>query len=189
MRHSKSRYKLNRNRSWREATVESMVRNLLIYQRTRTLLTRAKAAKPVVDKLISLAKENTVAARRLAFKVLGDHKLVSVLFNDIGPRFAKRTGGYTRIINIGNRRGDDASMVIWELTEIKEKEIKKPRKSKESKADALSGQAVEGDAAEEKQGKHETQAAVKEHPPVSKKAPKKFLGGIKNIFKKKSDSL
>jgi len=189
MRHSKSRYKLNRNRSWRDATVDSMVRNLLTYQSMRTSLTRAKAAQPVVDKLISKAKANTIAGRRLAFQMLGDHKLVSALFNDIGPRFTKRAGGYTRIINIGNRRGDNAPMVIWELTEIKAKEIKKPRKAKDSKVEDTSGEVVSESVAEEKQAKHGTQAAVKEHHPDNRKAPKKFLGGIKNIFKKKSDSL
>jgi large subunit ribosomal protein L17 len=187
MRHGKSRYKLNRNKSWRDATVKSMVRNILLYQSIRTSLTRAKAAQPLVDKLITLGKANTLAGRRQAFDVLGDHKLVSALFKDIGPRFTKRNGGYTRIINIGNRRGDNASLVIWELTEIKEKEARKPKKSKEAKPEETTGQVIEPSAAES--SKHETQAAVKEHPPASQKPSKKFLGGIKNIFKKERDSL
>jgi large subunit ribosomal protein L17 len=187
MRHKKARLQLNRFTSWRDATVASLVRSLLIYQSINTTLHRAKAARPLAEKLISKAKENTIAARRKAFEVLGDHKLVSLLFKDIGPRFTKRQGGYTRIINLGPRRGDNASMVIWELTEIKAKEIKKPKKVKDAQAVEAGGEGVTEAFPEETHGK---QADVKEKHPVNQKPPKKFLGGIKNIFKKKErDSL
>jgi large subunit ribosomal protein L17 len=189
MRHKKARLQLNRFTSYREATVASLVRNLLTCQSIKTSLHRAKAARPLAEKLISQAKENSIAARRRAFKVLGDHKLVSLLFKDIGPRFTKRQGGYTRIINLGTRRGDSASMVIWELTEIKAKEVRKPKKAKEEKAEEVRGEAVTETPVEEKQEKPKTQTAVKEHPPVTQKPTKKFLGGIKNIFKKERDSL
>ena len=190
MRHKKARKQLNRFTSWREATLASLVRSLFIYQRINTTLHRAKAARSLAEKLISEAKENSIAARRQAYKVLGDHKLVSLLFKDIGPRFTKRQGGYTRIINLGPRRGDSASMVIWELTEIKAKEIKKPKKIKEEKPEEAKTEAVpETPPAKETHGKAVTQAEVKEKHPADRKPPKKFLGGIKNIFKKERDSL
>ena len=124
MRHKKQRNLLNRFTSWRKSTLYSLARSLLIHQRIRTTLHRAKAVRPLAEKLISLAKLNTLAAKRQAAKILNDHQLVSMLFSDIGPRFAKRQSGYTRIINLGVRRGDDAKLVIFELTEIKEKKIK-----------------------------------------------------------------
>lgn len=173
MRHKKSRLQLNRFTSWRKSTLRSLARTIIIHQSIRTTLHKAKAAQPYVDKLITLAKSNTLVARRECFKVVADHRLVNLLFTQIGPRFANRNGGYTRIINLGNRRGDNSRVVIFELTEIKKKEAKKPKKEeKEIKPDA--------------QKMPEQQ---KEKPPIEKKPTKKFLGGIKNIFKKERDSL
>ncbi len=171
MRHRKKRLDINRFTSWRKATLKSMAANLFIHQSIRTTCAKAKAVRPLVEKLVSLAKVNTLFAKRRAFIMLGDHKLVSVLFSEIGPRFVNRVGGYTRIIKIGSRRGDNAEVVIFELTEIKKKE---PKKLKEK-------------IVEEKE--HQENTAIKEKPPIVKKPAKKFLGGIKSIFKKKSDSL
>jgi len=189
MRHKKRRLKLNRFTSWQEATLKSLARNLIVYESMRTTLARAKAVRPLAEKLVALAKENSLSAKREAFTVLGDHKLVSLLFSEIGPRFAKRASGYTRIINLERRRGDDAKIVIFELTELKPK-VKKVKKVKETKGGEVkaSTEAVPEEAVEEK--KVETQeAALKEKPPVIKKPAKKFLGGIRNIFKKERDSL
>lgn len=186
MRHKKHKYKLNRYSSWRKSTVNGLARNLLIYQRITTTLVRAKAAKPVAEKLISLAKVNTLAAKRDAAKILNDHKLVSLLFRDIGPRFTDRVGGYTRIINLGQRRGDDARLVIFELTEIKEKKVSKPKKEIEVKPEVVS----EGKPASETKAEAPRVAPKeKEKFPVEKKPPKKFLGGIRGIFKKERDAL
>ena len=191
MRHKKRRLQLNRFTSWQEATLKSLARNLVVYESMRTTLHRAKAVRPLAEKLVSLAKANTLSAKREAFTILGDHKLVSLLFNEIGPRFAKRASGYTRIINLAKRRGDDAKIVIFELTELKPK-VKRVKKAKEAKPEeikkATEETPVSEEAAEEKQPKA-AEASLKEKPPVSKKPSKKFLGGIRNIFKKKSDSL
>ncbi|MCX5713725.1 MAG: 50S ribosomal protein L17, partial [Candidatus Omnitrophica bacterium] len=132
MRHRVNRFQLNRFTSWRRATVLSLVRNLIIQQSIKTTKARASLAQPVADKLISLAKENTLTAKRQAFKLLGDHSLVSKLFRD-ASRFNNRAGGYTRILNLGSRRGDNASMVLFELTEIKKKApvVRKKKKDKE----------------------------------------------------------
>ncbi|MDD5409218.1 MAG: 50S ribosomal protein L17 [Candidatus Omnitrophica bacterium] len=192
MRHAKRRLQLNRFTSWHEATIRSLARNVIICQSIKTTLARAKASRQAIEKLITLAKENTLFARRQAQKVLGEHKLVNILFNEIGPRFSNRSSGFTRIIGLGKRRGDDAEMVIFELTEIKKKEVKKAKPAKEAKpqpAQAADETVEEGsskkEAAEEK--KHEP--AVKEGPAKDKKPQKKFIGGIRSIFRKKSDSL
>ena len=128
MRHNKARNQLNRFTSWRKATILSLARSLFIYQRISTTAARAKAVRSTIDKLITMGKQNTLAKKRQAYKLLGDHKLVSMLFNDIAPRFINRQGGYTRLLLLGKRRGDDAQLAILELTEIKEK-AKKPNGS------------------------------------------------------------
>ena len=160
---------------------------MVINQRIKTTLHRAKAARATVESLVTLTKANTIAAKRQAYEILGDHKLVSKLFNEIGPRFAKRQSGFTRIINLAKRRGDDAQIVIFELTEIKEKEIKKPKKAKETKLEEAPGAELAKESPPEK--KSEAGAMFKEKPPISKKPTKKFLGGLRNIFKKERDSL
>ncbi len=191
MRHKKSRHQLNRFTSWHKATLNSMARSIIIYQRINTTLAKAKAARTLIEKLITLAKEDTLANKRRAFKVLNDHKLVSLLFNDIGPRFKNRVGGYTRILNLGVRRGDNASLAILELTEIKKDEKKsvKLEKAKEIKLrqEKKAGAETEQPVVEEKHAKKD--GHVSEKPDAEKKPTKKFLGGLRGIFKKERDSL
>jgi len=192
MRHAKKRLQLSRFTSWHKATIRSLARNVIIHQSIKTTLTRAKASRQMIEKLITLAKVNTLFARRQAQKVLGEHKLVNLLFNEIGPRFSKRNSGFTRIIGLGKRRGDDAEMVIFELTEIKKKAAKKAKLAKETKSQPT--QPVD-ETVEEKSTKVETveekkqEPTVKVNPAKDKKPQKKFIGGIRNIFRKKSDSL
>lgn len=183
MRHAKKRHQLNRFTSWHKATMVSMARNMLIYQSMVTSPAKAKAVRPLIEKLISLSKKNTLAAKRDAFAILKDHKLVQLLFSDIGPRFAKRQGGYTRILRMDRRRGDNAEVAIFELTEIKKKEIKKAKK------DVKSEEKPKDEAAQEKILIEKENNAAKEKPTVAQKPPKKFLGGIRSIFKKERDSL
>jgi len=191
MRHSKNKFLLNRFTSWRYATLISLARSVLLYQSVKTTKTKARAVQPLIEKLITLARCNSLAAKRQAYKVLGDHKLVKMLFNDIGPRFANRQCGYTRILNLGSRRGDNAELAILELTEIKKKEIKKQKKPKEEtpKEETKQPQAVQEEVQPlEKQPKGKVMVQ-EEKPQIIKKPPKKFLGGIRNIFKKERDSL
>ena len=163
MRHRKSRYKLNRFTSWRKATLVSLAKSLLLHQSIKTTQARAYAVKPLVEKLITLAKKNSLTAKRQVYKILGDHKLVSLLFNDIGQRFNHRIGGYTRILKLGERRGDNAELVLLELTEIKKKEVRKPKKEKEVKVEEKKEEKP-GIAAEKpvEEQKPKTAIAVKE---------------------------
>ena len=189
MRHAKRRYQLNRFTSWHDATIKSLARNILINQSIRTTVDRAKAARGLVEKLITMAKANTLASKRRAQAVLGEHKLVVRLFDELGPLFAKRQSGFTRIISLGKRRGDNAEMVIFELTEIKKKEAKKSKKAKEQpldvKGEAIEPAQAEKPAVEEKLQKKEP--GFEEKKAIKGKPQKKFLSGLKGIFKKERD--
>lgn len=173
MRHKRHRFRLNRFTSWRNQTLKSIARAVLIHQSIKTTKAKAKAAQKLVENLISLGKKNTLEARRFCFRELQDHLLVKRLFNEISPLFSERTSGYTRIINLGHRRGDNAQMVIFELTEKKVLEKKKPGKREEKKIIPK----------QETLPKEEKPKLLKETP------PKRFLGGLKSFFKKERDSL
>ena len=117
MRHSNSGKKLSRNPSHRKALLRNMSKALLTYGRIRTTETKAKELRGVVESLITLARRNDVASRRLAYRDLGSHQLVKKLFDEIAPRFAGVPGGYTRVIKLAMPRpGDSAPMAIIELT-------------------------------------------------------------------------
>jgi len=189
MRHAKKRLQLSRFTSWHDATVRSLAKNMVICQSIKTTLTRAKASKQLIEKLVTLGKKNTLFARRQAQKVLGEHKLVNLLFNEIAPRFIKRNSGFTRIIGLGKRRGDNAEMVIFEFTELKKKEAKKPKPAKEDKAQVISGDIEPAQMKSTPEQKKEIKIAAKDKPIDEKKPQKKFMGGLRTIFKKKSDSL
>ena len=117
MGHSNSGKKLSRNPSHRKALLRNMSKALLTHGRIRTTEIKAKELRGVVESLITLARRNDVAARRLAYRELGSHQLVQKLFDEIAPRFAGIPGGYTRVVKLAMpRRGDCAPMAIIELT-------------------------------------------------------------------------
>lgn len=189
MRHRQKKYALNRFTSWHKATILSLVRNLFKYQSIKTTKTRAKACQPLVEKILTLAKANSLAGRRRAYKFLGQHSLVNLVFDEIAPRFKSRTSGFTRVVKLGSRRGDNAELVIFELMEIKAK-LKRSKAEKQEKAEIRAGQEDKGPVAAEKSVEEtRTKAKIAEKPPATKKPTKSFLGGIRNIFKKERDSL
>jgi large subunit ribosomal protein L17 len=136
MRHLKSGSKLGRNPWHRRATLRNLVTNLLEHGRITTTMTRAKAARPVAEKIITLGKRDTLQSRRQAAAYLMTPQVTQKLFSDIAPKFADRAGGYTRIIAAGIRVGDGARVAILELVnyELKKKE-KKERSKKEEVAE------------------------------------------------------
>jgi len=117
MRHGHGLRKLNRTSSHRLAMLRNMSNSLLRHELIKTTLPKAKELRRVVEPLITLAKEPTVANRRLAFNRLRDRDMVTKLFSDLGPRYAARNGGYTRILKFGFRQGDNAPMAIMELVD------------------------------------------------------------------------
>ncbi|OPX29710.1 MAG: 50S ribosomal protein L17 [Candidatus Omnitrophica bacterium 4484_171] len=162
MRHRKKSEKFSRSRAQRKALVKSLLRSLVIYGRIRTTKSKAMAIRSYMDRLISRAKKNDLSSRRLSYNVLGSHTLVKKLFDEIGPRFKDINGGYTRVFNIGYRRGDGALVSIVELTR---REQKKPRKKKVI-----------------------TEDTKKDAAPEKDKDKKGFISGIKGIFRKDKNS-
>jgi len=117
MRHRKSGRRLGRNSSHRKAMFRNMATSLLCHETIRTTLPKAKELRRVVEPLITLAKEDGVANRRLAFSRLRDKEAVGKLFKDVGPRFKDRPGGYLRILKTGPRPGDAAPMAIVQFVD------------------------------------------------------------------------
>ena len=117
MRHGHGLRKLNRTSSHRLAMLRNMMNSLLTHETIKTTVPKAKELRRVVEPMITLAKVATVANRRLAFNRLRDRDVVVKLFNELGPRFANRPGGYTRILKMGFRAGDNAPMALVELVD------------------------------------------------------------------------
>lgn len=117
MRHKKAGRRLGRNSSHRKAMFRNMAVSLFLHETIKTTLPKAKELRRVVEPLITLAKEDGVAHRRLAFDRLRDKVVVGKLFTDLGPRFRGRPGGYIRILKMGPRPGDNAPMAIIQLVD------------------------------------------------------------------------
>jgi len=117
MRHGNGLRKLNRTSSHRKAMLQNMMNSLIEHEAIKTTVPKAKELRRVIEPMITLAKVDTVANRRLAFDRLRDRDSVTKLFNVLGPRNAQRPGGYTRILKMGFRVGDNAPMAFVELVE------------------------------------------------------------------------
>ena len=108
---------LSRTASHRKATLRNMATSLIRHERIETTTAKAKELRPFVERLITLGKQGDLHARRLAGRSISDRQVLGKLFDDIGPRFNERPGGYTRILKLGNRRGDAAEMALIELVD------------------------------------------------------------------------
>ena len=117
MRHRNGLRKLNRTSAHRQAMLRNMCNSLITHEAIKTTLPKAKELRMAVEPLITLAKEPTLAHRRLAFDRTRDRDVVAKLFNDLGPRYKARPGGYTRILKMGFRVGDNAPMAFVELVD------------------------------------------------------------------------
>ena len=120
-RHANAGRKLSRNTSHRKALLDNLVRAVILEESIRTTTPKAKETKKLVERVITKAKADTVAARRIVHKTVRDQAALAKLFETIGPRFKERPGGYTRLIHVQNRAGDNAPMAILELVEKSEK--------------------------------------------------------------------
>lgn len=133
MRHLNSGSKLGRQPAHRRATLRNLVTNVIVCESIRTTIARARAARPLVERMITLGKRDSLHARRQAASFLMTPDATKKLFADIAPRFSERNGGYTRIIRAGFRIGDGAEEAILELVgyKLKKKEAKKKEKAAE----------------------------------------------------------
>ncbi len=170
MRHKKSNKKLGRASAHRMAMFHNMANSLIKHEQIVTTLPKAKELRRIVEPLITLAKAPSVHTRRLAFARLGDHQSVAKLFDELGPRFEKRPGGYMRVLKYGYRRGDNAPMAFVQLLDrpegaeleaiLKAREAKRPCDFKaKNKAEAKA--KAKAKAAAEKAAKAKAEAEAK----------------------------
>lgn len=131
MRHRQSGRKLNRNSSSRKAMFRNMTASLMRHELIKTTLPKAKELRRVAEPLITIAKQDSVANRRLAFSRIRDRDVVTKLFNELGPRYESRPGGYLRILKCGFRAGDNAPMAYVEL-------VDRPEEAEEVASEAAS---------------------------------------------------
>lgn len=130
MRHRSSTVKLGRTASHRDAMLRTMVTDFFRHEKIRTTQAKAKALRPYAEKLITLGKRESLHARRQAARLIRDKLVLRKLFDDLAPRYAERPGGYTRIIKLSQRAGDNADMAIIELVEAGATAKKKTAKKK-----------------------------------------------------------
>lgn len=194
MRHRKRNVRLNRNKPEREALLRNLVRGLFLSQRIETTVVKAKEARRLAERLITLGKNDSLHSRRQAYSVLRDENLTGKLFKEIAPLFKKRNGGYTRIIRSRARKGDNAQLAVLELTEKKTIVSKiKPRKGKaveEKPSQAKEKENVVSPAAEKPKEvtlekhlprKKELMTEKNIHP--SQRTPTGFVSTLRKFFK------
>ncbi len=160
MRHRKNTVKLGRTSSQRGALFSSLVSNLILAKRIRTTLPKARAAKRLADKMVTVGKKGTLAARRQALSFLKLEAAVAELFGAVAPAMKDRAGGYTRVIKLGKRMSDSSEMCILEWVDF----VPKAKKAKVEKPE----EAPKGEKGEKKAGKAEKPAKK----PAAKKAKK-----------------
>lgn len=134
MRHRKGGFKLGRNTSHRRALLRNLVTSILVNDKVHTTVTKAKAARPLVEKMITLGKNGSVHARRQALAYMMTPESVDRLFNTVAPRYGERNGGYTRIVRTGARVGDAGEMAYIELLGAEQELNEKAEKRAEARA-------------------------------------------------------
>jgi large subunit ribosomal protein L17 len=159
MRHQKKTIKLGRTADHRKALLANQVCSLIEHQRIKTTLAKAKAVRPLAERMVTLGKNGSIHARRTALATLRQKSAVKKLFDDIAPRSAERNGGYTRIVKLGQRKSDSAPMAFIEWVDMIEVVEEKPTEEKRAKRKE----------AEAKPAKIELEAVTpKEEEPVTK---------------------
>jgi large subunit ribosomal protein L17 len=175
MRHQKKTIKLGRTAEHRKALLANQVCSLIEHQRIKTTLAKAKAVRPLAERMVTLGKNGSIHARRSAFATLRQKNAVKKLFDDIAPRSAERSGGYTRIVKLGQRRSDSASMAFIEWVDMAEVVEAKPaeeKKAKRKKAEPKPKQAEpEGAEAKAEELAEKEEPAAKEEKPAETPVP------------------
>jgi len=147
MRHKRAGYKLGRDKSHRDALLRNLVTSVIERERVITTITKAKAAKPLVDRMITLAREDSLHARRQAAQFLKTPESVQKLFDKLGTRFGQRNGGYTRVVRIGFRKGDGAEEAMLELvgSELVKRAAERAKRREERLKAIQQGKEEEGE--------------------------------------------
>jgi large subunit ribosomal protein L17 len=175
MRHQKKTIKLGRTAEHRKALLANQVCSLIEHQRIKTTLAKAKAVRPLAERMVTLGKNGSIHARRTAFATLRQKNAVKKLFDDIAPRSAERNGGYTRIVKLGYRKSDSAQMAFIEWVDMAEvveekateekKRKKKPAEPKEERIEPERVEPEEEAPAEEEEKPAEEAAAEEQTKP------------------------
>ena len=163
MRHQKKTIKLGRTAEHRKALLANQVCSLIEHQRIKTTLAKAKAVRPLAERMVTLGKKGSIHARRTALATLRQKSAVKKLFNDIAPRSAERNGGYTRIVKLGQRKSDSAPMafVEWvDMAEVIEEKATEEKKAKRKEADP-----------KPKQTEPQAMTPKEQEPPVEEQTP------------------
>jgi large subunit ribosomal protein L17 len=181
MRHHLSGRQLSRNAPHRHALLRSLSVALLRHETIRTTVPKAKELRRVVEPLITLGKEDSEANRRLAFSRLRDSEIVAKLFDTIGPRFKARPGGYTRILHMAPRAGDNAPMALMQLVERAAPEAVEPapedKKAKKAAKAAAPSKEEKKAKSDAKKAREKAAKEAKASKAAAKKAAKKTTGG------------
>ncbi len=151
MRHRKGGFKLGRNTSHRRALLRNLVTSIILNDRVQTTITKCKASRPLVEKMVTLGKNGSVHARRQALAYMMTPESVDRLFKTVAPRYADRNGGYTRIVRIGQRQGDAAEVAFIELLGAEQELSEKAQKradARQKRRDEMQRQMEEQSAAE-----------------------------------------
>ena len=165
MRHQKKTIKLGRTAEHRKALLANQVCSLIEHQRIKTTLAKAKAVRPLAERMVTLGKNGSIHARRTALAALRQKNAVKKLIDDIAPRSAERNGGYTRIVKLGQRKSDSAKMAFIEwvdMAEIVEEKPAEQKKAKKKEAEAK----PKGTEPERVEAEQEEPAAKEEQPAV-----------------------
>src|SRR5882757_7270936 len=186
MRHQKKTVKLGRTADHRRALLANQVCALIEHQRIKTTLAKAKAVRPLAERMVTLGKNGSIHARRRALAVLRQKTIVKKLFDDIAQRSAERNGGYTRIVKLGARKSDSARMAFIEWVDAEHLAEEKPKKEKaKRKEPEAKPQQAEPEQAVQEETKAETPAPRHDEPtapPTEESKPKK-----RRWFGRKSD--
>src|SRR5215471_3113665 len=166
MRHQKKTIKLGRTAEHRKALLANQVCSLIEHQRIKTTLAKAKAVRPLAERMVTLGKSGSIHARRTALATLRQKKAVKKLFDDIAPKSAERNGGYTRIVKLGQRKSDAAPMAFIEWVDMAEVVAEKPTEEKKAEKKA------KGKEAEPKSKKAEIEATTPKEPEPAAKEEK-----------------
>src|SRR5213080_3364995 len=159
MRHQKKTVKLGRTAEHRKALLANQVCSLIEHQRIKTTLAKAKAVRPLAEKMVTLGKNGSIHARRTAFSTLRHKDAVKKLFDEIAPRSTERNGGYTRIVRLGQRKSDSASMAFIEWVDAAVIVEEKPAEEKKGKKKEPKAEHKEAKREESKAKEKETPAA------------------------------
>jgi len=177
MRHQKKTIKLGRTAEHRKALLANQVCSLIEHQRIKTTLAKAKAVRPLAERMVTLGKNGSIHARRTALATLRQKNAVKTLFDDIAPRSAERNGGYTRIVKLGQRKSDSAAMAFIEwvdMAEIIEEKPAEQKKARKKEADPKPKRAEpELIVPEEEEPTAEEEQPAVEPTPAEEAKPKK----------------